>query len=120
MRREEPAVETQELSERVLRIIGGYGMGTALDARDPSTKTARTPPPNPVPVPAWPNGRPLHVAGDERRTLATSPSLTSGRLAFRLEYRPGDRGQPRSLQTGTLRRASGVALACRADGIDKN
>jgi hypothetical protein len=30
----EPTVERQELSERLLGIIGGYAMGTALDAQD--------------------------------------------------------------------------------------
>ena len=45
----EPAVETQELSKKVLGLLGGYRMGAALDARDLYTKTLAgvqdTPPP---------------------------------------------------------------------------
>ena len=35
----EPAVETEELSERVIGIIGGYRMGAELNAQDLFTKT---------------------------------------------------------------------------------
>jgi hypothetical protein len=56
----EPTVERQELGERVMGLIGGYRMGTALNAQDLFTKTAAgAPPQDPV------------LAGDERRTLAT-------------------------------------------------
>jgi hypothetical protein len=56
----EPTVERQELGERVLRIIGGYRMGTALNAQDLFMKTG------PGAVPQDPV-----LAGDERRALAT-------------------------------------------------
>ena len=56
----EATVERQELGERVLGIIGGYRMGTALNAQDLFTKTAPE---------ALPSDTVL--AGDERRTLAT-------------------------------------------------
>ncbi len=55
----EPTVERQELGERVLGLIGGYRMGTALNAQDLFTKTAPgAPTPDPV------------RAGDGRRILA--------------------------------------------------
>ena len=44
--------EVEELSGRVLGIIGAYGMGTALDTRDLNVSTAPiAPPPEPVLVP---------------------------------------------------------------------
>ena len=57
----EPTVERQELSERLLGILGGYAMGTALDAQDLFMKTAPGAPP--------PDG--VRVAGDEDARLAT-------------------------------------------------
>jgi hypothetical protein len=46
-------IEVEELSGRVLRIIDAYGMGTALDTRDPNVGTAPIAgPPEPVLVPA--------------------------------------------------------------------
>ena len=36
----EPTVERQELSERLLGLIGGYEMGAALNAEDMYMKTA--------------------------------------------------------------------------------
>jgi hypothetical protein len=51
----EPTAQTEELSERVRGIIGGYQMGAALNAQDLFTKTVPgTPPPDPVP-PARPS-----------------------------------------------------------------
>ena len=68
----EPTVERQELSERVLGIIGGHRMGTVLNAQDLFTKgSPGAPPPDAVPVSAGTNRDGVHVAGDERRTLAT-------------------------------------------------
>ena len=56
----ETTVERRELGERVLGIIGGYRMGTALNAEELFTKTApEALPPDTV------------LAGDERRTRAT-------------------------------------------------
>ena len=44
--------EIEELSGRVLGIIGAYEMGTALDARDLDLKNTPTaPPPEPVLAP---------------------------------------------------------------------
>ena len=51
----EPTVERQELSERLLGIIGGYAMGTAFDAQDLYMKTA----PGALPPDS------VRVAGDE-------------------------------------------------------
>jgi hypothetical protein len=56
----EPTVESEELGERVLELIGGYRMGTTLKPQDLFTKTAAgAPPPDTV------------LGGDERRNLAT-------------------------------------------------
>ena len=44
----EPTAQTEELSERVLGIIGGYRMGAALNAQDLFTKTIPAPLPDPV------------------------------------------------------------------------
>jgi hypothetical protein len=66
----EPTVERQELSERVLGIIGGHRMGTVLNAQDLFMKSAPGAPP-PDPVPAGNSRDGVHVAGDERRMLAT-------------------------------------------------
>ena len=56
MKAVEPSVEKQELGARVMGLIGGYRMGTALNAQDLITKAATgTPPPAPA------------LAGDERR-----------------------------------------------------
>lgn len=44
--------EIEELSGRVLEIIGAYEMGATLEARDPDLKTApAAPPQQPVVVP---------------------------------------------------------------------
>jgi hypothetical protein len=71
----EPTVERQELDERVLGIIGGYRMGTALNAQDLFMKTAPggALPPGPVLAPTGTSPDEGHGTGDERRThtLAT-------------------------------------------------
>ena len=64
----EHTTESEELSERVLEVISGYGMGAALDARDLHLKSDRDAP-LPVP-PAHGVGSHLRqVAGRERRTV---------------------------------------------------
>jgi hypothetical protein len=66
----ELTVERQELGERVLAIIGGYRMGTALNAQDLFMKTAPAGalPPDPVLVPTGNSRDGVHGAGDEGRT----------------------------------------------------
>ena len=67
----EPTAERQELSERVLGIMGGYRMRTALNAQDLFMKTAPGAlPPDPVLVPSGNSRDGVRVAGDERRNLA--------------------------------------------------
>jgi hypothetical protein len=71
----EPTVERQGLGEMVLGIIGGYRMGTALNAQDLFMKTAPggALPPDPVLAPTGNSPDGVHGAGDERgtHTLAT-------------------------------------------------
>ena len=59
--------ESDELSERVLAVISGYGMGAALDARDLHLKGDRDAPPPAAPARGVGNHL-RQVAGPERPT----------------------------------------------------
>jgi len=65
------ADETDELSERVRRVIDAYEVSTALDPRNLCRKTAATQPPSTVVVPLpmdFLEEAGHHVAGLRRRT----------------------------------------------------
>lgn len=63
----EHTTESDELSERVLEVIGAYGMGAALDARDLHLKGDRDAPP-PV-APARGVGNHLRQVGSPERRI---------------------------------------------------
>jgi hypothetical protein len=64
----EHTTESHELSERVLEVIGAYGMGAALDARNLHLKRGRDAPP-PVASAHGVGSHPRQAVGPERRTV---------------------------------------------------
>ena len=65
----EHTTESEQLSGRVLGVIGAYGMGAALDARDLYLKSDQDAPPPVVPAHGVRSHDVRQVAGPKRRTV---------------------------------------------------